>query len=64
MDYMSIAEAASKWEITPRRVQVLCIQGRIPGVERLGRSWAIPNDAQKPVDARITSGKFRKTNSK
>lgn len=52
MDYISIAEAAKKWGLTPRRVQVLCAQGRIPGLERLGKTWAIPRDAEKPADAR------------
>lgn len=52
MDYISIAEAAEKWEITPRRIQVLCNQGRIPGIAKLGRAWAILKNAEKPADAR------------
>lgn len=52
MDYISIAEAAEKWGITRRRVQVLCSQGRIPGLTKFGKSWAIPKDAEKPMDAR------------
>lgn len=52
MDYISIAEAAKKWVITCRRVQVLCAQGRIPGLTKFGKSWAIPKDAEKPIDAR------------
>lgn len=52
MDYISIAEAAEKWGISRRRVQVLCAQGRIQGLERLGKTWAIPKDAEKPTDAR------------
>lgn len=52
MDYISIAEAAEKWGITPRRVQVLCAQGRVFGAGRVGRTWAIPKDAEKPSDAR------------
>ncbi|MEG1578694.1 MAG: helix-turn-helix domain-containing protein, partial [Oscillospiraceae bacterium] len=52
MDYISIAEAAEKWGITPRRVQVLCNQGRIPGLTKFGKAWAIPKDAEKPEDAR------------
>ena len=52
MDYISIAEAAEKWGITRRRVQVLCNEGRIPGLERFGRAWAIPVNANKPTDAR------------
>ncbi|NLH01641.1 MAG: DNA-binding protein [Clostridiales bacterium] len=38
--------------ISPRRVQVLCEQGRIKGAFRLGWGWAIPKDAEKPEDAR------------
>ena len=52
MDYISIAEAAKKWGVTCRRVQVLCAQGRIPGLTKFGKSWAIPKDAEKPIDAR------------
>lgn len=52
MDYISIAEAAEKWGISRRRVQVLCAQGRIQGLERLGKTWAIPKDAEKPADGR------------
>ena len=52
MDYISIAEAAAKWGITRRRVQVLCAQSRIPGLTKFGKAWAIPKDAEKPEDAR------------
>ena len=51
-EYMSAKEAASKRGITDRRVQVLCEQGRIDGVFRLGNAWAIPANAIKPKDAR------------
>lgn len=56
MDYISIAEAAEKWDITRRRVQVLCAQGRIPGLTKFGKSWAIPKNAEKPMDARKKCG--------
>lgn len=52
MEYISAKEAAVKWGISERRVQVLCEQGRIEGVQRLGKSWAIPKSAIKPIDAR------------
>ena len=61
MEYMSINQAAQEWGITPRRVQVLCVQDRIEGACRIGNMWAIPKDAQKPKDARIKSGKYIKT---
>lgn len=57
MDYISIAEAAEKWHISRRRVQVLCAQGRIQGLERLGKTWAIPSKAKKPEDARLKRNK-------
>lgn len=60
MDYMSISEAAAKWNVSNRRIQVLCAQERIPGACRIGNMWAIPKDAEKPIDARIRSGKYRK----
>ncbi len=60
-DYMNISQAAEKWGITLRRVQVLCKNGAIPGVTRLGRAWVIPSDAQKPVDGRTKAAKAGKT---
>ncbi len=53
MDYMTAKEAAEKWTITPRRGQVLCAQGKIPGAVRFGVTWAIPKDAMKPKDGRV-----------
>ncbi|MFR8126252.1 MAG: helix-turn-helix domain-containing protein [Acutalibacter sp.] len=56
----STFEIAEKWGISPRRVGILCNQGRIPGAQRAGSRWIIPEDAEKPTDARIKSGKYRK----
>ena len=63
MEYMSISQAAEKWGISSRRIQVLCKQERIPGASRMGYVWAIPADAEKPKDARVKSGKYAKTTS-
>lgn len=52
MEYMSAPQAAEKWGISERRVQILCSQNRIPGVSKLGYMWLIPTNAKKPVDAR------------
>ena len=60
MDYMSISQAAETWGISPRRIQVLCNQARIPGASRMGYVWAIPADAEKPKDARVKSGRYQK----
>lgn len=47
--YLSIKEAARKWGISERWVNQYCTDGRIPGAERFGRSWAIPDTAEKPT---------------
>ncbi|MBE5802717.1 MAG: helix-turn-helix domain-containing protein [Clostridiales bacterium] len=60
MKYMTIQEAAEKWEISERRVQVLCTSNRLPGAEKFGRQWAIPADLEKPDDARVKSGRYAK----
>ena len=52
MNQMTVKEAAAKWGITPRQVQLLCATGRIHGAVRFGHAWAIPVDAQKPKDKR------------
>ena len=59
--YMTLKEASQKWGIGDRRINALCIEGRIPGATKLGNMWAIPSDAEKPQDARIKSGKYIKT---
>lgn len=53
MEFITAKEAAKKWGITPRRVQILCSEGRIEGAWRLGNAWAIPLNAPKPEDGRI-----------
>lgn len=55
--YMKISEAATLWDLTPRRVQVLCATGKIGGVIRLGRDWMIPRTAVRPADGRKRSSR-------
>jgi len=61
MKYLSITQTAKRWAISTRRIQVLCKGGRIPGAIVIGRTWGIPDDALKPQDGRIKSGKYVKT---
>ena len=58
MDFISVQEAASKWEISERRIQKLCEEKRIYGVVRFGRMWLIPKDVSKPEDARQKNKKL------
>ena len=52
MPYMTASQAAKKWNISQRRVQILCSEGRINGVFKLGENWAIPENSEKPIDGR------------
>ena len=61
MEYLSISQVAEKWRLSTRRINVLCSEGRILGATKIGSYWAIPADAEKPVDARIKSGRYVKT---
>lgn len=60
MEYLTVKEIAEKWGISERRLQTMCKEGIVDGSKRFGRSWAIPEDAVKPVDRRIKSGKYMK----
>ena len=64
MEYMTIQEAANRWGISERRIQVLCTNGRLEGATKFGRQWAIPENTEKPDDARIKSGKYIKQDIK
>ena len=57
-EYVTAQEAAQKWGITVRRVQVLCSNGRIPGARKHASVWAIPRNAEKPD--KIPSGPKQK----
>ena len=46
--FITVKEATEKWNIGVRRVNTLCLEGRIPGVSKVGNVWAIPEDAEKP----------------
>ena len=47
--YISVKEAAARWDISERQVQTLCETGRIHGVTKFVGRWAIPEDTQKPT---------------
>lgn len=57
MEFLTTVELSKKWNISPRRIGVLCADGRINGVIKKGKMWLIPSDAIKPVDARFKINK-------
>ena len=58
-EYLTISEVSKAWGIGIRRINVLCNQGRIDGGEKFGNVWAIPINAEKPEDKRVTTGKYK-----
>ena len=52
MNYINAEAAAKKWGLSLRRVQDICKLGKVPGAKHLGKSWLIPEDAEKPADGR------------
>jgi len=52
-EFMTTKEASIKWDISARRINVLCKTGRIPGGYKEENQWFIPAEAEKPVDKRL-----------
>lgn len=52
--YITVQEAAEKWGVTPRQVQILCKENRIAGATRMSRIWVIPENAEKPTNGKRT----------
>ena len=53
-------EMAEMWRVTERTVTTFCKSGKISGAIKNGKSWQIPDNAEKPVDGRVSSGKYIK----
>ena len=59
LSFMSAKEAAEKWNISQRRVSVLCSENRIDGAMMVGNMWIIPSSAEKPIDKRTIKNEKR-----
>ena len=57
---MTCKEKAKEWGISVRTVNALCKSGKIPGAEKAGKEWMIPDGTTRPADGRIVSGRYRK----
>jgi hypothetical protein len=52
MEYLTTIEMSKIWEISSRRIALLCKQDRIPGAIKKGKTWLIPSSSEKPADKR------------
>lgn len=48
MQYVSVAEMAEKWNISERSVRNYCANNRVEGAFITGKTWNIPENAEKP----------------
>ncbi|MFQ9891584.1 MAG: Fic family protein [Emergencia sp.] len=48
MRYLSVTETAKRWDISERSVRNYCAKGRVPGAFLTGKTWTIPENAEKP----------------
>ncbi len=64
MDYISCSDAAKKWGISERRVQILCKENRIEGAFKIGYMWLLPRYTTKPLDKRYRSNKNMEAQTK
>lgn len=60
MDMISCKDLANNWGVSTKTVTNFCKDGKIPGAIKVGRSWQVPANAQKPEDKRIKNGIYRK----
>lgn len=65
MEYITTKEASTKWGISTTRITILANEGRIPGAQRIGRSWMIPFNATKPPERKPdhSGERVKKTNT-
>ena len=52
VEYVKAKDIAQIWQISTRRINQLCVQGKIKGAYKLGKFWMIPADAKKPESGR------------
>lgn len=57
MEYLTTVEMSKIWNISSRRIGVLCTEGRIEGAVKKGKMWLIPSETVKPVDGRYKVNK-------
>ena len=51
MAYLSVAEIAKRWGVSERTVRNYCAAGKIPGAFLTGKTWNVPDNAQRPKRA-------------
>ena len=48
MRYISVTEIAKKWDVSEHSARNYCAQGCVNGAFLVGKTWNIPENAEKP----------------
>lgn len=54
MEYLSTKQVAERWQLSAGYIKNLCAAGKIAGAQKVGKTWVIPADAQKPTQEKAT----------
>lgn len=46
--YMTVQQAAAKWDVTPRQIQLWCKTGKLIGAQKWNRDWVISENVERP----------------
>lgn len=52
MKFLSVAQTAQKWNLSERTVRNYCANGKIPDAFLTGKTWNIPENAERPKKAK------------
>lgn len=58
--YATVSEIAKRWGVKSRTIQIMCLKGKIQGVEKIGNMGMISVETGRPVDERIKPSKYIK----
>ena len=48
MNYLSVSQMAKRWNMSERGVRKYCAENKIPGAFLTGKTWNIPENAERP----------------
>ena len=60
---LTVDQISKKWGVSGRRVRELCSLGRIEGAVKIGRSYLIPDDAERPQVKKVSNNQVVSENS-
>ena len=58
--FTTVQTIAAQWGVTPAAVYDMCKAGKIDGAVKNKGRWYVPNNATRPLDARVRDGKYQK----